>query len=308
MSWGVAFAWHGHAWEELLGLVREAEDLGYAAAFVDGDACMLDQRREQDVLDGWTATVALLSRTSRIQVGSIRLAHHWNAARLAQAVASAERIAPGRLRFLIAAGDRVGDRRFGLPLGPPGDRLRRLDETLDALRALWRGETVTRHGAYVELDGARVRPVPPGGRIPIAVAARRPRMLELVATHADVWEINLPPIPARVEAAGDRLSAACRARGRDPAGVARSLWVFCRVGWHDPSAALAEYRRLHPWFADLGDAELSDALVFGEPAACRARLARLAGELRLDLPVVDLSGADAATTRLGLRACAGLLR
>jgi alkanesulfonate monooxygenase SsuD/methylene tetrahydromethanopterin reductase-like flavin-dependent oxidoreductase (luciferase family) len=301
---GVAFAGHGCAWEELLALVREAEALGYEAAFVDGDVSMLDRRHERDVLDGWTATVVLLARTERIAIGSIRLAHHWNAARLAQAAATAERIAPGRLRFLIAAGDRVGDRRFGLALDAPSDRARRLDETLDALRALWRGETVTRHGDFVELDGARVRPVPPGGRIPIAVAARRPRMLELVAAHADVWEVNLPPIRTRVEAAAARLEAACWARGRDPAEIGRSLWIFTRAGWHDGDAALAAYRGLHPWFGDLPDAEVAGALVTGEPVACRERLAQLAGELRLELPVVDLSGADAETARRSLRALA----
>lgn len=304
MKLGVAFAWHSLAWEQRLELVREAETLGYAAAFVDGDVSMLERRREQEVLDGWTTTVALLARTRRIQIGSMRLAHHWNAARLAQAAATAERIAPGRLRFLIAAGDRPADRRFGLALDPPADRVRRLDETLKALRALWRGETLTLRGAFVELEGARIRPTPPGGRIPITVAARRPRMLELVAEHADVWDVNLPPIRARVEAAAERLESACRARGRDPDEIARSLWIFTRAGPLDPDAARAEFRRLNPWFGDLPEAELGEAPVLGEPAACRERLAWLAEELRLELPVVDLSGADAATARRTLRACA----
>lgn len=304
MKLGVAFAWHGHPWETLLALVREAEALGYAAAFVDGDVSMLDRRSEQDVLDGWTVTVALLARTERIQVGSIRLAHHWNAARLAQAVATAERIAPGRLLFLIAAGDRAADRRFGLPQGPPAERICRLDETLSALRALWAGETVSRQGRYVKLDAARVRPTPPGGRIPIALAARGPRMLRLVAAHADTWEVNLPPIRGRVEAAAAELAAACASRGRDPAEIGRSLWIFARAGVSDRRAALAEYRRLSPWFGDVADAELEPALVLGTASRCRQRLREHAAELRLDLPVLDLSGADAATTRRTLRACA----
>lgn len=308
MKLGVALAWHAHPWEELLALVREAEALGYEAVFVDGDVSMLERRSEQEVLDGWTVTVALLARTERIGLGSIRLAHHWNAARLAQAAATAERIAPGRLRFLIAAGDRDVDRRFGLALDPPADRVRRLDETLSAVRALWRGETVSRKGRFVQLEGARVRPTPPGGRIPIAVAARGPRMLEVVAAHADVWEVNLPPIPARVEAAARCLETACRARGRDPAEIGRSLWIFTRVGELDAAAALAEYRRLNPWFGALTDAELAGALVRGAPDACRQQLAELAAKLHLELPVVDLSGANAVTARRSLEACAEMTR
>jgi len=304
MRLGVAFGWHVHPWEELLALVRRAEELGYDCAFVDGDTSMLDLRSDAEVLEGWTASVALLALTRRIGIGSMRLAHHWNAARLAQAAATAERIAPGRLRFLIAAGDRAIDRRFGLPLGPPGERVGRLDETLEALGALWRGESVTRSGRFVALDGARVRPAPPGGRIPIWVAARGPRMLDLVAAHADGWELNLPPVRSRVEAAAARLAEACRARGRDPAGIARSCWIFTRAGRAAPGEALAEFRRLYPWFREIPDAEVEPALVRGSPESCRARLRELAADLRLELPVVDLSGASRDATRRTLEACA----
>ncbi|MBW2401812.1 MAG: LLM class flavin-dependent oxidoreductase [Deltaproteobacteria bacterium] len=176
MKLGVAFAWHTHPWEELLALVRLAEELGFSAAFVDGDVSMLASKSERDVLHGWTVAMALLARTERIQIGSIRLVHHWNAAQLAQAVATAERLTPGRLRCVIAAGDRPNDANFGFPDLPVGERIRLLDETLEAMQCLWRGETVTRSGRYVQLERARVRPIPPGGAIPIAIAARGPRM------------------------------------------------------------------------------------------------------------------------------------
>ena len=89
-----------------------------------------------------------------------------------------------------------------------------------ALRGLWRGDAVTLDGRYVQLDGARVRPVPRGGRIPIAIAARGPRMLDLVAAHADSWEVNLPPVASRVREAAAQLAEACRRRGRDPGEIA----------------------------------------------------------------------------------------
>jgi alkanesulfonate monooxygenase SsuD/methylene tetrahydromethanopterin reductase-like flavin-dependent oxidoreductase (luciferase family) len=300
---GVYFGWHIHPYPELLALVRHAEALGYAAAFVDGDVSMLETRPEADCLDGWTVTAALLASTSRISIGSMRVVHHWNAARLAQAAVSAARIAPGRFRFLISIGDWATDTRFGFPKLSAGERIAWLDETLDALRALWRGETVSCAGRFVQLDGARVRPIPPGGRIPVAVAARRPRLLELEARHADVWDINLPPIPARVAAAAERLAAACARRGRDPDAIGRSMLVFARPG-AAPEAVLAEFRRWNPWFRAIPDAELRPALVQGEPAACRRRLIELAQELRLELPVVDASGLAAGAARSLLDALA----
>ena len=50
MKLGVAFAWHVHPFEDLLDLVRSAERLGYAVAYVDGDATMLTARRNAEVL------------------------------------------------------------------------------------------------------------------------------------------------------------------------------------------------------------------------------------------------------------------
>ncbi len=305
MKLGVAFGWYAHPWETLLELVETAEALGYAAAFVDGDVSMLGGTRKADVLDGWTLTTALLARTQQIQIGSMRLVHHWNAARLAQATASAERIAPGRLRFLISIGDRPHDERFGLQRPSAGERVLWLDEMLTAVRGLWRGESVSMNGRFVTLDGARIQPTPPGGHIPISIAGRRPKVLELVAAHADGWEINLPPLPDRVAEASAILADACRQRGRNPSEIERSMWIFTRVQRSDdPAGAIAEYRRLNPWFGSLSDDECAAATVVGSAERCRARLAELGDELELDFPVIDLSGLDAAASHATLEGMA----
>ena len=89
MRLGIYFGWHALAFEDLCALVQRAEELGYAAAFVDGDISMLERRPDDDCLDGWTVTIALLAATRRIEIGSLRIVHHWNAARLAQAAATA---------------------------------------------------------------------------------------------------------------------------------------------------------------------------------------------------------------------------
>ena len=302
MSLGVYLGWHVHAWEDLLALVRLAEELGYDAAYVDGDATLHPGR---ETLDGWTATVALLAATRRIAIGSLRLVHHWNAARLAQSVASAWRIAPGRLRFLCSIGDRPVDARFGLPDLPPGERILWLDETLDAARALWRGESVTRHGRHVRLEGARISPTPPGGRVEIAIAAKGPRLLEVVARHADVWEVNLPAAPARVAAAAGALAAACERQGRDPAAIARSQLFFARLaGESDPAPFLPEFRRLNPWFRAVPDAEAAASLVVGPAGEVRERVAALARELGVARPVLDLSGVPSGDARALLHAFA----
>ena len=239
----------------------------------------------------------LLARTRRIPIGSMRLVHHWNAARLAQAAATVERLAPGRLQFMISIGDRPHDERFGLQQPNARARIRWLDETLTAVSGLWRGETVTLDGEFVQLDGATVQPTPPFGRIPISVAGRGPRLLEVISAHADCWEINLPPLHDRVAAATEQLEHACRSRGRDPNEISRSMWIFTRVDeTPDRTAIVAEFKRLNPWFHELSEAEIHAAAVVGSAEQCRVRLEEITEELALDLTVIDLSGLDAAAS------------
>jgi alkanesulfonate monooxygenase SsuD/methylene tetrahydromethanopterin reductase-like flavin-dependent oxidoreductase (luciferase family) len=300
---GVALGGHTLAWEDLLDLVRRAEAAGFAAVYVDGDVSMLGRRHERDVLDGWTVTTALLAHTTRIELASIRLVHHWNPARLAQAAATVERITPGRLRFFASIGDRPEDPRFGLAAPSVRERIAWLDESLDAVRALWRGDTVTRDGRFVRLDSARVRPTPPPGSLPIEIGAKGRGLLGVVARHADVWNVNLPPIPGRVTAAARWLDDACGDLGRDPRQIRRSQWLFTRVQRRpDPSGALAEFRRVNPWFDAIPDDEVGRSLVIGDGASCRARLTEISRELSIDLPVLDLCGVDADTARRNLDA------
>jgi alkanesulfonate monooxygenase SsuD/methylene tetrahydromethanopterin reductase-like flavin-dependent oxidoreductase (luciferase family) len=291
------FSWHQLRFEELRELVRHAEGCGYAAAYVDGDVSVIPSLGERDVLDGWTVTAALLAATSRIAIHSIRLVHHWNAARLAQASATLERLFPGRTRLFISIGGQKADRRFGLPLPPTPERILWLDETLGAVRRLWRGEEVSLAGRFVALEGARVRPAlaaPP----PIEVGGRGPRLLRVAAAHADAWNVNLPPLAAHV-------AGAARALGASDARIARTCQLFARPGAdpRDPSL-LAAYRRFNPWFGAIPDAELAPAILAGDASDCRRRLDALREELRLALPIVDLTGLASDAARHALDALA----
>ncbi len=306
MKLSLAFGWHTLAWEELLAITRRADAQGFDAVYTDGDISQLGLRSEVDCLDGWTQNAMLRAITQRIAVGSIRLVHHWNAAKLAQAAATVERIAPGRQRFFISVGDRPEDPRFGLAVPPVGERIAWLDESLAAIRALWRGESVTQQGRFVALDRARVRPTPPGGRIPIEVAATSPKRLGVVARHADVWNVNLPPDPQLVGKAEAALARACEACERDPADLERSLWIFTRVQQRpDPAAGLAEFRRTNPWFAAIPDDVVTRSIAVGEPRAVADRLAELVAGVRIDRPILDLAGAGAAEVEAVLDAFPG---
>jgi len=65
--------------------------------------------------------------------------------------------------------------------------------------------------------------------IPILIAAKRPRMLELTARYADAWNLAWFGAPdERWAGAREGLAAACAAAGRDPATLERTVGVTAR--------------------------------------------------------------------------------
>jgi hypothetical protein len=94
-----------------------------------------------------------------------------------------------------------------------------------------------------------------------------------------------------VERAAESLAAACRALGRDPASIGRTMWVFARPGCDPADPGLRrEFLRWNPWHADLPLGELAEAIVAGSPEGCRMRIDTIRRDLGIDLPVVDCSG------------------
>ena len=71
----------------------------------------------------------------------------------------------------------------------------RLEESLEILRGLLTGETVTYSGKHYRIDGLTVFPRPER-RPPILVGAGSPRMLRLAGRHADIAGILPRALPA----------------------------------------------------------------------------------------------------------------
>jgi hypothetical protein len=151
-----------------------------------------------------------------------------------------------------------------------------------------------------------VRPIPRGGRMPIEVGGARAALLDVVARRADRWDMNVPPVARRVHDAAGLLAEACRKAGRDPASIGRSMWIFVRPG-EDPTglAARAAFRRWNPWFGDVPEAELAEAMVGGPVGSCRDRIGSIRRELGVDLPVLDLAGLDRAAAAAAMEQLAG---
>jgi len=101
-------------------------------------------------------------------------------AQIAMSAATLDELFPGRITLCLASGSPVDLQSTGIPFDKP---LKPMREALELTRALLSGEKVRFEGeTFRVLDrslatGAR--------RVPIYLAASRPRMLEVAAAHAD---------------------------------------------------------------------------------------------------------------------------
>ena len=93
-------------------------------------------------------------------------------------------------------------------------------------------ERTTFDGRFYRVTDATLEPGPIQPRIPILIAAHRPRMLRVAARHADQWdsyhEMEESPtagwtMPIKEQMA--ILDDECRAIGRDPTEIRRSTWT-----------------------------------------------------------------------------------
>jgi len=139
-----------------------------------------------------TANAWLAARTDRLRVGSLVLCDSFrHPALLAREAVTVDHASGGRFELGIGWGSVPSElEAFGIGSPEPTARIGRLRESLEIMLALWRGEVVDYDGEHFQLHGARQRPGPLG-KIPIVIGGAGRRTMELVAAHADWWNVHI---------------------------------------------------------------------------------------------------------------------
>jgi F420-dependent oxidoreductase-like protein len=222
----------GLTWDRWRALARAAEETGYRALFRSDHLTGLFGDASHASLDAWASLTWLATNTERIRFGPLVCPlTFYHPALLAKRAAAVAELSGGRLDLGIGAGWHEGEHRmFGVPFPPLRERLDRLECGARAIRALGRGRPVTLEQPYYPLREAQSFPLPPGGGVPLVIGGRgERRTLRIVAEHADEW--NVTRVTVEEYAAKCRvLETHCRAVGRDPAAIRRSLMVPVLTG------------------------------------------------------------------------------
>ena len=179
MQFGIAIPTAADSWR----LVRRAEELGFSHAWFF-DTQMLSA-------DPFVAMAAAAMKTTRIKLGTgVLIPSNRIAPVAANALASLNKLAPGRIVFGISTGF-TGRRTMGLGAVKLAD----MEEYIRIVQALWRGKAVD-----MELEGKRrqIRLLNPelglvniADPIPLFIAASGPRGRKLTAKLGAGWIDNV---------------------------------------------------------------------------------------------------------------------
>jgi alkanesulfonate monooxygenase SsuD/methylene tetrahydromethanopterin reductase-like flavin-dependent oxidoreductase (luciferase family) len=276
------------SFDQLVARARVAEAAGFVG--VTGMDHLAPPLAEQHPMyEAMITTAWLAAHTERVQLGSLVLCDAFRLpAVLARQAVSLDHASRGRFELGIGSGSVPEEfAMFGVGSSEPRDRVDRLRETLEVLRALWAGEVVDYDGRFHQLHGARQEPRPLG-RIPIVIGGLRPKMLAIVREFADWWNADLRGL-SRIDELrtqiGDARVSIQQTVALVPRGADRDAVVAAterRFGWSRPLigsaselvdrfAALGEQgiERIYTWFCDF--AEPDTLAEFGEDVINRLR-------------------------------------
>jgi len=231
-----SFAWPGGdaaIGPALADVARTADELGFESIWLmDHYFQLADMVGPVDdpMLEPYTALAYLAALTSRIRLGTLVTgAVHRPPGLLAKIVTTLDVLSGGRAWLGIGAAwyerEALG---LGLPFPPPGERLDRLEETLQVVTRMWAGDRTPYQGRYFQLaepinsPQALSKPHPP---ILIGGAGER-RTLRLVAQYGDACNFFAAMGPDELTRKLDVLKRHCDAVGRDYAQIERTTLVF----------------------------------------------------------------------------------
>ena len=209
-------------------VAKTADRIGLDSAWITDHLLfrMPDQRETRGSHDAFTVWAGIAEATERIELGALVLCTAFrNPAVLAKEAVSLDAIAGHRVTLGLGCGWHEPEfAAFGIPFKP---RVSMFEEAMSIIHPLLRNGSVTFEGKHYRAVNCDLIPPDdrPGG-IPILIASKRPRMLELTARFADQWNSAWwGDVDGYAHDAAE-LDLACERIGRDPATLAKTAGVM----------------------------------------------------------------------------------
>jgi F420-dependent oxidoreductase-like protein len=219
----------GFSYADVLGIAREAETSGFRALWVSDHLFLGADAVATDCLEAWTLLAALAVDTKKIRIGPMVTSQSYrNPALLAKIAAGVDQMSGGRVEFGIGAGwKEVEYKAYGYEFPDAPTRVTQLVETLEICTRLWTEDKATYRGKHYRIEDAVSSPKPVQKPFPIWIGGTKPRVMRIAAKYAHAFNMSNPGQAAepRIAELNQMLPEACKAVGRDPATLKRSLFI-----------------------------------------------------------------------------------
>lgn len=220
-------------WPEMAELARVGEQVGFDSVWI-GDHLLYRNETlgARGPWEAWTMLAGLAAATSRIAIGPlVACTSFHNPAMLAKMAATVDEISGGRLILGLGAGwNETEFRAFGFPFD---QRVSRFEEAFTIIRTLLRDGRIDFEGTFYEVRDCELLPRPArAGGPPLMIGSVGARMLSITMPHVDAWNVWFADTgnrPQGVPPLREQVDAACRAVGRDPAEVERTVAVLVQL-------------------------------------------------------------------------------
>jgi len=257
---------HG-TWKAFLDVWRAADEIEvFESAWTMDHFYPLTPPLDGTHLESWTMLAALAQATKRLRLGCmVNGMHYRHPAVTANAAVTVDHISGGRFALGLGAGwFEPESKAYGIPLGTLKERHDRFDEGVEVIVSLLSNEHTNFRGRYYTLTDARCEPKPLQRPLPIVIGGKGPkRTLRTVARFAHHWDMTMPETPDNWKRLSRVLDEHCRAVGREPAGIRRSIHLM----W----PADADCRALADQARSFGEAGV-DLVIFSMRGPYEARL------------------------------------
>jgi F420-dependent oxidoreductase-like protein len=180
----------------------------------------------EPMLEAYATLAALAQVTRRVRLGTlVSGVTYRNPALLAKMVTTLDTISHGRAVFGIgAAWNDAEHLGYGFEFPPIGQRMDRLGEALAIAKRMFTEERPSYSGSYYRIERALnvPRPLQAGGPKILVGGGGEQRTLRMAAEYADLthWFV---PTPEEFTRKLGVLETYCRAIGRDPAAIVKTI-------------------------------------------------------------------------------------
>jgi len=223
VTFGIVTGQHHLSWEALVEQWQLAEEAGFDSLWLFDHFLALYDNPEGDTLEASTLLAGLAAKTRRARISVLVYGNtHRNPAILAKEITTVDHISGGRVILGIgAAWNEPEHTMYDIPFPTPGDRVGMLDESLTAMESFFTKPRTTFEGKYYTYKNAPFSPKPVQAKMPVLIGGKRPKMLQVIARHADIWDAG--GTPEEVAIAGDQIDRHCVEIGRAPGSVIRGV-------------------------------------------------------------------------------------